>query len=55
MTQSSTTSLGVGPDGKDVYVPLKDLVPMVSPNDLEFDGMHLIKKLLALESCDIIF
>ncbi len=38
MTQSSTTSLGLGPDGKDVYIPIKDLLPMVDPNDVVFDG-----------------
>ena len=42
ITQSSTTSLGIGPDGKDVYVPLKDLLPMINPNDIEFDGMYNI-------------
>ncbi|XP_011403565.1 PREDICTED: inositol-3-phosphate synthase 1-A-like [Amphimedon queenslandica] len=41
ITQSSTTSLGIGPDGKDVYVPLKDLLPMLSPNDMEFDGWDI--------------
>ena len=38
ITQSSTTSLGLGEDGKDVYVPFKDLLPMVDPNQLHFDG-----------------
>ena len=38
MTQSSTTSLGIGRDGKDVYIPLKDMLPMVNPDDIEFDG-----------------
>ena len=38
MTQASTTSLGVGPDGKDVYIPVKDLLPMLDPNNIEFDG-----------------
>lgn len=37
MTQSSTVCLGTGPGG-DVYVPLKDLLPMVHPNDIVFDG-----------------
>ena len=39
MTQASTTSLGIGPDGRDVYIPLKDLLPMLNPNDIEFDGI----------------
>ena len=38
LTQVSTTSLGIGPDGRDIYVPLKDLLPMLNPNDIEFDG-----------------
>jgi myo-inositol-1-phosphate synthase len=41
LTQASTTSLGLGPDGKDVYVPVKDLLPMLEPNDIEFDGQYL--------------
>lgn len=40
LTQSSTVSLGVGPDG-DVYVPLKDMLPMVNPNDVVFDGWDI--------------
>jgi len=51
LTQASTTSLGIGPDGRDVYVPLKDLLPMLDPNDIHFDGeskeLLLIAKLLA--------
>lgn len=39
VTQCSTTSLGIGADGKDVYIPLKDILPMVNPNDIELDGM----------------
>jgi len=37
LTQSSTVCLGTGPDG-DVYIPLKDLLPMVHPSDIIFDG-----------------
>lgn len=47
LTQASTSSLGIGPDGKDVYIPFKDLLPMVEPNDIEFDGnliCNLFKK-----------
>lgn len=40
MTQSSTVCLGTGPGG-DVYVPLKDLLPMVHPNDIVFDGWDI--------------
>ena len=44
LTQASTTSLGIGPDGRDVYVPLKDLLPMLNPNDIEFDGIIIMQK-----------
>ena len=44
LTQASTTSLGIGADGKDVYIPLKDLLPMINPNDIEFDGTPDSKK-----------
>jgi myo-inositol-1-phosphate synthase len=37
ITQSSTVSLGTGPDGE-VYLPMKDLLPMVDPNDIVIDG-----------------
>lgn len=37
ITQSSTVSLGTGPDGE-VYIPMKDLLPMVDPNDIVIDG-----------------
>ena len=35
---SSTTSLGQGSDGKDVYVHFKDLLPMLDPDNIEFEG-----------------
>lgn len=38
LTQASTTSLGMGPDGRDIHIPVKDLLPMLDPNDIEFDG-----------------
>lgn len=40
LTQSSTVCLGTGPNG-DVYIPLKDLLPMVHPNDIIFDGWDI--------------
>lgn len=40
LTQSSTICLGTGPDG-DVYIPLKDILPMVHPNDIIFDGWDI--------------
>ena len=37
ITQASTSLLGTGADG-DVYIPFRDLLPMVHPNDIVFDG-----------------
>jgi len=37
LLQASTVCLGTGPTG-DVYVPFRDLLPMVHPNDIVFDG-----------------
>uniref|UniRef100_A0A8C8B827 Inositol-3-phosphate synthase n=1 Tax=Otus sunia TaxID=257818 RepID=A0A8C8B827_9STRI len=36
LLQASTVCLGTGPSG-DVYVPFRDLLPMVHPNDIVFD------------------
>uniref|UniRef100_S4RK66 inositol-3-phosphate synthase n=1 Tax=Petromyzon marinus TaxID=7757 RepID=S4RK66_PETMA len=38
--QSSTVSLGSGPQG-DVFIPFRDLLPMVHPNDIVFDGWDI--------------
>ena len=40
ITQSTTVLLGSDEDdpGASVYVPFKDLLPMVDPNQLIFDG-----------------
>lgn len=40
ITQSSTVSLGTGPDGE-VYIPMKDILPMVDPNDIVIDGWDI--------------
>lgn len=40
ITQASTVSLGSGPQGE-VHVPLKDLLPMVNPNEVLFDGWDI--------------
>ena len=37
--QASTVQLGTGPEGE-VYVPLRDMLPMVHPNDIIFDGKY---------------
>lgn len=42
LTQASTVLLGTDPtDGSSVHVPLRDLVPMVDPNDIIFDGWDI--------------
>lgn len=41
ITQSSTLRVGMDASGKDVYVPLKSLVPMLNPNDIEIDGWDI--------------
>lgn len=38
LLQSSTVCVGSGPEGE-VGVPFRDLLPMVHPNDIVFDGM----------------
>ncbi|KAG9486385.1 hypothetical protein GDO78_006654 [Eleutherodactylus coqui] len=38
--QSATVCLGSGHDG-DVYIPFRDLLPMVHPNDIIFDGWDI--------------
>jgi len=40
ITQASTALLGTGADG-DVYLPFHDLLPMVNPNDIVFDGWDI--------------
>ncbi|XP_069183817.1 inositol-3-phosphate synthase 1-A isoform X2 [Procambarus clarkii] len=40
ITQASTVCLGNGPQGE-VYVPLKDLLPMVDPTDIVIDGWDI--------------
>lgn len=37
LLQASTVCLGTGPSG-DVYIPFRDMLPMVHPNDIVFDG-----------------
>ena len=43
LTQASTVLLGTGPDG-DIHVPMKSLLPMVDADDIEFDGIFLMKE-----------
>jgi len=42
ITQASTVSLGMNPEtGEEIYVPLKDMLPMVSPNDIVWGGWDI--------------
>ncbi|KAG1702404.1 Inositol-3-phosphate synthase 1-A [Nymphon striatum] len=41
ITQASCVSLGNGPDGNEIYVPFKELMPFVEPNDLYIDGWDI--------------
>jgi myo-inositol-1-phosphate synthase len=41
LTQASTVHLGVSPDGEDFFVPMKNLLPSVDPNDLVIGGWDI--------------
>jgi len=41
ITQASTVRLGTTPEGEEIYVPMKDLMPMVDPNNLVVGGWDI--------------
>lgn len=41
VTQASTVRLGVTPDGEEINVPIKDMLPMVNPNDIALGGWDI--------------
>ncbi|OTF82306.1 inositol-3-phosphate synthase 1-A-like protein [Euroglyphus maynei] len=41
ITQSSTIFLGYDAHGKELFIPMKDILPMVDPNDLFIDGWDI--------------
>ncbi|KAI0046456.1 Myo-inositol-1-phosphate synthase [Auriscalpium vulgare] len=41
LLRASTIRLGLDADGKDIYAPLSDLLPMVHPNDLVLGGWDI--------------
>ncbi|GAB5364869.1 hypothetical protein AAMO2058_001007200 [Amorphochlora amoebiformis] len=43
ITQSATMKVGLDADGKEVYIPLKSVVPMVKPEDLVIGGWDISK------------
>lgn len=47
VTQSSTVLIGNDSNGKEVFIPMKDVVPMVNPNDLVLDGWDISSMNLA--------
>jgi len=57
ITQSSTIRVGMDTTGQDVYVPLKSLVPMINPNDIEVDGWDISSMDLgqAMKRSEVIF
>lgn len=47
LTQASTLNVGSGPDEEDVYIPFCDILPMVKPNEIVFDGWDISSMNLA--------
>lgn len=47
VTQSSTVSLGKDPEGREIYIALGKLLPMVDPTNLELDGWDISNRNLA--------
>lgn len=41
LTQSSTVLIGKDEQGADLYMPMRDLLPMVDPNDIVLDGWDI--------------
>lgn len=41
LVQSSTVRVGSNPNGEDVYIPMKDLLPTVNPNDIVVGGWDI--------------
>ncbi|PIK40464.1 hypothetical protein BSL78_22691, partial [Apostichopus japonicus] len=48
LTQASTTCLGTGPDGRDIYIPFMDMLPMVDPGEIAVDGWDICSDDLAV-------
>lgn len=41
LTQSSTVRLGEDEYGRTVYIPFKNMLPMINPNDIEIGGWDI--------------
>ncbi|XP_062504371.1 inositol-3-phosphate synthase 1-B-like [Corticium candelabrum] len=48
VTQASTVSLGTSSDGQEHFIALGELLPMVQPNDIVFDGWDISSRNLAV-------
>ena len=58
LTQASTVRLGLNPHGESVYIPFKNMLPMVEPNDLviggwDISGMNLAEAMQRAKVLDI--
>ncbi|XP_033251579.1 inositol-3-phosphate synthase-like [Drosophila miranda] len=58
ITQASTVFIGSDETGSDVFVPMKELLPMVEPNDIVVDGwdisnLHLADAMVRAEVLDV--
>eukprot|EP00761_Pharyngomonas_kirbyi_P011100 gb/GECH01011124.1/.p1 GENE.gb/GECH01011124.1/~~gb/GECH01011124.1/.p1 ORF type:complete len:510 (+),score=129.50 gb/GECH01011124.1/:1-1530(+) len=47
VTQASTVRMGVTPEGEAIYMPIKDMLPMVHPNDMVIGGWDISSANLA--------
>lgn len=47
LTQASTVRLGIDATGEPVYIPFKDMLPMINPNDFVVGGWDISKMNLA--------
>lgn len=58
VTQSSTIKIGIDDNGKDVYMPFKDILPFVDPNDFvvsgwDINGLNLKTAMQRLKVLDV--
>ncbi|SPP75670.1 inositol-3-phosphate synthase [Drosophila guanche] len=58
ITQASTVFIGSDETGSDVFVPMKELLPMVEPNEIVVDGwdisnLHLADAMVRAEVLDV--
>jgi len=54
ITQASTVQIGTNSSGSAVHVPLKNLMPMVDPNDLVIGGWDISKVFCAPPSLHVL-